>query len=934
MFADDLKAVLDRVARRLTAVNVLAGFGWAVVVGVVALLVAMWLDLLWELPGTVRFSCLVGAIVLGVGVLGWVVARTLKRRSPQMLARRLDEVGGTGGEILSGTDLMSQPQTAPVSSHLAGLAIKQAGRKAQAVSAAAAVPAKPVKWSWGSLTGIAAVVVLLGLLLPRVAWTQWTRFSDPFGDHPAYSRVIYNVKPGNVKVIYGQGFDINVRTEGTGVERVDIVLQTNDVQGEEVLPMFPGADGTWQAVIAQVTTPGTYFVRSHAGRSEKFRIDVVTVPKIESVRFKVTLPEYTNRTPYEGPVPQGGLAGLLGTKVEVWARSNRPLASGKMELLAEAGKTVAIDLQSTQQGGSEVSGSFTIAEAGKLDLRVRDEAGQMSTDVFTAPVNVINDERPFVRILEPREVSFATPSAAVPVSIAAEDDFGISRLQLFRSLNDSRALPFEFTVKKPAPMRLLETYTLNLSTLGVQPGDEIKLFARVEDTDPNGPKGSESPVVIIRIVAQADFEKMLRQRQGLDMLISKYQQAQRRLENIAEEMVKIEKNAKDEDRELTPQEREQLGKLAEQMQKEAEAIENSAKHELPYDVDKAMSKHLEKMAEQLKESSKDVKKMAGKPGMKPRQMTEEMKKLREKLAGQKKELEEQTTEPLEHLAKVYPLLEDSQKFVELYLRQKDLTERLASLKGKEKPDDPAMKARMRDLQAEQLELRQSLARLLDEIEDHVSQLPDDPELDKLRESAQTFAADVRSSGALEAMDQAEAALGSFQGTAGHEGAEQARAILEKFLSKCQNGGIPSDCKGCLKFSPSLSDCMGNTLEQLLGESGLGMGMDGPNGFGAGAGSGYSARRHSNQNVGMYGQLPTLGEMTSQSGRNSGDVSGRLAQRGRGKANPGSPQSYDSETKRGTAGVAGAVVPAPYRRRVADYFQRIADEAGGSVPGKK
>src|SRR5262245_40516257 len=175
MFAEDLKAVLDRVARRLTTVHVVAGFGWAIVVGVVVLLVAMWLDLLWELPGAVRFCSIIGAALLGCGVLGYIIARTLQRRSPQMLARRLAEVGGTGGEILSGTDLMSQQQAAPLSSHLAGLAIKQAGSKAQSVSTSEAVPAKPVKWSWGSLTGIAAVVVLLALLLPRVAWTQWTR---------------------------------------------------------------------------------------------------------------------------------------------------------------------------------------------------------------------------------------------------------------------------------------------------------------------------------------------------------------------------------------------------------------------------------------------------------------------------------------------------------------------------------------------------------------------------------------------------------------------------------------------------------------------------------------------------------------------------------------------------------------------------------------
>ena len=34
----------------------------------------------------------------------------------------------------------------------------------------------------------------------------------------------------------------------------------------------------------------------------------------------------------------------------------------------------------------------------------------------------------------------------------------------------------------------------------IQAGDTIKLFARVEDNDPAGPKSSESPVVIVTII--------------------------------------------------------------------------------------------------------------------------------------------------------------------------------------------------------------------------------------------------------------------------------------------------------------------------------------------------------------------------------------------------------------------------------------------------
>src|SRR5207244_659663 len=110
--------------------------------------------------------------------------------------------------------------------------------------------------------------------------------------------------------------------------------------------------------------------------------------------------------------------------------------------------------------------------------------------------------------------------------------------------------------------------------------------------------------------------------------------------------------------------------------------------------------------------------LAGQPGLSARQAREAMQKLREKLGGQKQQLDREALEPLEHLAKVYPLLEDAARFADLYQQQRALAERLASLKGRDRGDDPALKARMRDLQNEQQELREGLAKLLEEIDNH------------------------------------------------------------------------------------------------------------------------------------------------------------------------------------------------------------------------
>ena len=62
-------------------------------------------------------------------------------------------------------------------------------------------------------------------------------------------------------------------------------------------------------------------------RSKRHAIDVITVPKLSGVR--VTPPDYTRRPPYVGPLLAGRAHRPAG-RVEDWATSNRPLASGTL----------------------------------------------------------------------------------------------------------------------------------------------------------------------------------------------------------------------------------------------------------------------------------------------------------------------------------------------------------------------------------------------------------------------------------------------------------------------------------------------------------------------------------------------------------------------------------------------------------------------------
>jgi len=250
-------------------------------------------------------------------------------------------------------------------------------------------------------------------------------------------------------------------------------------------------------------------------------------------------------------------------------------------------------------------------------------------------------------------------------------------------------------------------------------------------------------------------------------------------------------------------------------------------------------------------------------------------------------------------------------------RQQDLAQRLASLKGRDGEDDPLLKARMRDLEEEQRQIREDLNELLADIENHVAQLPDEEQFDRLRETATEFVEALRDSGAAEAMADAEAALAEFNGTRGHEKAKEAAEILARFLSQCE--GMGNAAGGCLVFRPGMGDCLGQTVAQLLAQMGMGSGSG--SGFGMGQG-GYSARRGGN--VGLYGGMPGMIGMESGAGRSDGRSESTPGAASRG-VNPDEPSYDDLSPRDGAAGAGEGTVPVRYRRRVGQYFRRVAEE---------
>jgi hypothetical protein len=493
---------------------------------------------------------------------------------------------------------------------------------------------------------------------------------------------------------------------------------------------------------------------------------------------------------------------------------------------------------------------------------------------------------------------------------------------LFRSLNDSRPLPLAIAVGEPAPRRQHEIVYLPLGEYGLQPGDQIKLFARVEDNDPAGAKGAESPIATVHIISQAEFERMLRAREGLNVLMSKYRQAQRMLESLREEAKALQEESEKKKGLVDKDARDRAEKLAEQMQKNAEALRKAAEHALPYDADASLTPQLEELAKHLEQAASDLKRRLERLELDREELGAQLQQLAGVLGKASDLYDEAAMSPLEHLEQVMPMLVAQSRFMQLVQRQRDLAERLSALKGRDGEDNPALKARMRDLQEEQEALRLELDSLLTEIEDGAHQLPDEEAFAELRRTALEFAAAVRESEAAAEMSHAEQGLAEFSGTRGHEHALRAAEILEGFLEQAES--LSGQCQSCLIFRPGFGQSLGQTAAQLLLEMGLGMGAGG-SGFGS-SGGGFSAR--SGGNVGLYGGMPGMagaeGMLAGQPNSGTGDGGGGQAG-GVGGDNPDQPSMIDLLAPGGASGGGLGSVPLRYRERVGQFFRRLTAE---------
>ena len=905
------------------------------------MLLAMAIDSFSEMTSDWRWRLGRLSALTAVATVGLLAFRSYLATSTGQLAHRIDASQATGGQILTGWDLLRRTNRddSPLTASFAKRAIVQSSQLLSSIHPSSVVPLTTLKSPAYAAVGLLVAMAMIALLSPPLAWTQLKRFAFPASETPPFSGVEIKFEKLKHSLRYGEDIKLIATVSRKTSDRLELVTILKD-KSEKVLPMLPRGEAKWQALLTDVKESSQFYARSGRTRSETGEIEVQLTPKILESIVRITPLPYTRQAIYEGKIPDSGIVGLLGTQVELFVTSNRPLRVGRLQIRYEDQSERSIDLathssetnRSDRQPSDTVACQFELDKEGRFEITVTDIDGLRSTDVVQGKIVIQVDQRPIVRILEPRPFSLATPDIDLPISISAEDDFGITQLRLYRSLNGSAARPIDFPVEGAARANVVQQ--LKLKRYGLVPGDEIELFARTEDNDPNGPKGAESPKTKIRIISIDEFQERLLEQRGAEALAAKYEAAQRQLENvstaIAEAQAAAERAAADPGNESLQKELQEKINAAEAAAKaSAQAIDKLAQNPTDIDIDRELSAMLSELAKETMQTAQELNQMAeAQAGNRPLSESEQesLSKLADSTKSDREQIQEEAIDPLNELSKTLPLMENKERFDELVERQKELAKRMQSLADAD-PNDPSNDRRMMEMEAAQDELRQELNELAESLSESAEQLPETPEFDPLRESAQQLAQGIKQSGAPELMNDAQKSLLKSKFKQAAENAQAAAESLDSLLpeNKSMGNAAGESLKNSFQKSgkPGQSK-LGSTLEQLKqrmnqkGKANSGQGGDQP-GEPGGASNGFSSRSPRQQNMGMYGSMPS--PSPSSQGRSDKVSQGAATQSGIAKQGTGQGGTSESQSS-DAAGQSQQNIPSQYRQRVSDYYRRI------------
>jgi hypothetical protein len=479
-----------------------------------------WIAPFGVLGRTVFLSGLVGSAVY---FIGWKLAPLLLRRINNVFAARVIEQHDPTLKNSVVNFLYIKDEIVGSNGGMHEVVVENLRRRAAAdltrVQVDSAIDRTTMFRYAYALAGVVAVLGAYKVLSPKDPFVTVARVLAPWAQIAPPCRVsIVSVKPGDVELTQGEVLPVEVEIEGLRQGEIPrVVYSTADGRlTDQSVPLTPKAGFQFEAKlpataaddVAQQGLQQDIIYRIEAGDAVGFpyRVKVRSVSTIDVQKVDLAFPDYTGRG-RETLERTGDVRAVEGTRVTLYARANRAIRSAEIEfftpgtIIDESGvrkPAARIPLTVAQAPGesgesdrksAQVSFVLMLQPDGKpkydsYQLRFVSEDQQTSSEPVVHQLDVIPDLAPEVEIIRPETgVTEVAIDDSSELDIRGRDpDFGIRRITL-KLLRSGKELPVVPLLDDVSGKRdpIVQSWTLNPKELGLQVGDEVRVWAVAED---------------------------------------------------------------------------------------------------------------------------------------------------------------------------------------------------------------------------------------------------------------------------------------------------------------------------------------------------------------------------------------------------------------------------------------------------------------------
>lgn len=474
---NDFLGTAQKSHRRMILVQ---GLLRSMTLGFGALLAAGLLEALLR-PAPLFRSLLTGGLVLGAAVLLWrgVAAPVLSWDAGRTLRLLRKINSGLKDDLQNALELGRLPPDEPVSfpliaAHqehvlglLPGLRVLEEGSREKLRERAVLLALMTL--TFGVLT----------FLPPHLLRSPLSHLLQPWrsGDWEEH----LSVSPGRASVPWGEPCEVTVR-----------LLQASETEPELRIHMSSGwtrqaperrTENEFFYSIPDVVEEVDYKVSWKNLSSPVYRLTPFQRPELGEFVYSYHYPSYTKLPPRD--VSGGGpVTALRGTRVTVKAVSSAPLSEAF--LVTDDGQR-----QPAQVRKTALEAELVVVKESAFHFELTDAEGRSATGAARIPIRVEEDGPPRVALLAPAMDLIVTPDEKLPLVFEAEDDFGVTRVNLVFE-REGGGGGRERTVLRnwtESRLKVLEDHEWFLAPLHLKPGETVRYWVEALDSDSmSGPK--------------------------------------------------------------------------------------------------------------------------------------------------------------------------------------------------------------------------------------------------------------------------------------------------------------------------------------------------------------------------------------------------------------------------------------------------------------